>query len=108
MPAANPNQIFDHSVLISTALVMRDGDAAQRNEHEAWANAQFQAAIARSEDPVHRHRSGVQFNPVGIAAVGMIAAVKQGGGLSDVRRLSTSPLGAIRFCKTFAIIGTGP
>jgi hypothetical protein len=78
---------YDHSVLIAAALVTRDGDAAQREEHGAWAAAQFQAAIARSEDPVHRHRDTLQFNPIGIATVGMVAAVWHGGGLSDARPL---------------------
>ena len=78
---------YDHSVLIAAALVMRDGDAAQREEHDAWAAAQFQAAMARSEDPVHRHRDGLQFNPIGIATVGMVAAVRHDGGLSDARPL---------------------
>ena len=60
----------------------------QREELGAWrGNAQFQAAIARAEDPVHRHRDGLQFNPIGIAVVGMVATVRHGGGLSDARPL---------------------
>jgi hypothetical protein len=78
---------YDHSVLTAAALVMRDGDAAQQEEHGVWAAAQFQAAIARSEDPVHRHRDGLRFNPIGIATLGMVAAVRHGGGLSDARPL---------------------
>jgi hypothetical protein len=76
---------YDHSVLIAAALVMRDGDAAQREEHGAWAAAQFQAAMSRSEDPVHRYREGLQFNPIGIATLGMVAAVRHDDGLSDAR-----------------------
>jgi hypothetical protein len=76
--SGEPQPDFDLSVSISAALVMRDGDAAQRKEHGAWANAQFQAAIARAEDPVHRHRDGLQFNPIGIAAVGMVAMSASG------------------------------
>jgi hypothetical protein len=73
---------YDHSVLAAAALVMRDGDAMQLKEHGAWAAAQFQAAIARSEDAVHWHHNGLQFNPMGIVTVGMVAAVRRGGGLS--------------------------
>jgi hypothetical protein len=29
---------------------MRDGDAAQRKEHGAWAGEQFSSAVARSEE----------------------------------------------------------
>jgi hypothetical protein len=82
-----PQPNYDHSVLISAALVMRDGNTAQRKEHGAWAKSQFRTAIARAEDPVHRHRDGLRFNPVGIAAVGMVAAVRRDGGLSEARPL---------------------
>jgi hypothetical protein len=78
---------YDHSVLIAAVLAMRDGDAIQREEHGAWAAAQFQTAISRSEDPVHRHRDALQFNPIGIATVGMVSSVLHGGGLLDARSL---------------------
>jgi hypothetical protein len=78
---------YDHSVLMASALAMRDGDAIQWEEHGAWATAQFQAAISRSEDPVHRHHDALQFNPIGIATVGMVASVLHGGELSDARSL---------------------
>ncbi len=78
---------YDNSVLTAAALVMRDGDVTEREEHGAWAAEKFRAAITRSEDPVHRHRGGLQFNPIGIATVGMTAAVRHGGGLADARPL---------------------
>ena len=78
---------FDNSVLMSAALVMRDGDASLRQEHGAWAQGLFRPAIGRAEDPVHRHRSGLRFNPAGIAAVGMTAVVRHGGGLAAARPL---------------------
>src|SRR5208337_1289794 len=61
--------------------------ASQREEHGAWAAEKFRAATARSEDPVHRHRDGLRFNPMGIAAVGMTASALHGGGLSNARPL---------------------
>jgi hypothetical protein len=78
---------YDNSVLTAAALVMRDGDVAQRKEHGAWAAEKFRVAITRSEDPIYRHRGRLRFNPFGIATVGMTAAVRHGGGLSVGRPL---------------------
>jgi hypothetical protein len=56
---------FDNSILISAALVMRDGNTAQRMENGAWADVQFKAVTGQPEDPVNRQRSGLLFNPIG-------------------------------------------
>lgn len=43
----------------------------------------MQVIVSSAEDPVHRFRSGLRFNPIGIATVGMIAAARHGGGLTE-------------------------
>lgn len=85
--SGEPLADFDHSILISAALLLRDGDAAQREEFGAWARAKLQVIVSSAEDPVHRFRNGLRFNPIGIATVGVIAAARHGGGLTEVRPL---------------------
>ena len=80
-------QDFDHSVLISALLLMRDGNEVQRLEHGAWSTAQFSDAVTREEDPVHRMRDGLMFNPVGIGAAGLVLSFFHGKGLADARPL---------------------
>jgi hypothetical protein len=64
-------------------LVMRDGDDALRTKHGVWAKAQFVAAAAQAEDPVHRLRNGLQFNPLGLATAGLVLAARHGARLAD-------------------------
>jgi len=78
---------FDQSILISALLLMRNGDAALRAKHAGWAKAQFSAALKLPEDPVHRMRNGLLFNPAGLAAAGLVSAARHGQGLQDARIL---------------------
>jgi hypothetical protein len=79
---AEPQPDFDHSVVIAAYLLMRDGDEGQRLEHGSWARAQFVSALTREEDPVHRMRDTLQFNPIGVAAAGLVLSLWHTGGLS--------------------------
>ena len=56
---------FDHSLKIAAALLWRDGNAKQRKAHARWARKQCTTATRGSEDPVHRFRTGLRFNPMG-------------------------------------------
>jgi hypothetical protein len=80
-------QDFDQSILIAALLLMRDGDDALRAKHGAWARAQFEAATVHGEDPVHRMRNGLQFNPLGLATAGLVVVARHGAGLADARPL---------------------
>jgi len=80
-------QDFDQSILIAAMLLMRDGDDTLRAKHGVWARAQFSAATVQREDPVHRMRNGLQFNPLGLAAAGLVLAASHGEGLADARPL---------------------
>lgn len=56
----------------SAALVAaRDGSNELVVEHEAWIRDVFGRAIAEGEDPVHRLRDGIRFNPLAIATAGL-------------------------------------
>lgn len=80
-------QDFDQSILIAALLLMRDGDDTLRAQHSVWARAQFDAAVVQREDPVHRMRNGLQFNPLGLATAGLVLAARHGAGLVDARPL---------------------
>ncbi|WP_156359684.1 hypothetical protein [Sphingomonas sp. Leaf28] len=56
----------------SAALVAaRDGSAELVSEHEAWIREVFGRGISEGEDPVHRMRGGIRFNPLAIATAGL-------------------------------------
>lgn len=77
----------EHAVVTAAMIAMRDGDAELRARHQVWAHGVFAQALRTKEDPVHRFRSGLRHNPVAIAFVGMIHALKDGSALEDIRSL---------------------
>ena len=69
-------------------IVMRDGDDALRAEHEGWARAQLEEVLqTRDDDPVHQIRAGLRYNPIAIAYVGMIHALRHRNTREDIRAL---------------------
>jgi hypothetical protein len=77
----------EHSLVIAATLAMRDGDAELRATKEGWARGIFAEALRSEEDPVHRFRSGLKFNPIAIASVGMIHLLRDHAQPNDVRAL---------------------
>ena len=77
----------EQAVVSAATIAMRDGDAELRTKHQAWAHSVFAQALRTKEDPVHRFRSGLRYNPVAIAFVGMIHALKDRAATEDVRSL---------------------
>lgn len=74
--------------LVNAAMIaMRDGDGELRARHEAWARGIFAQALQTKDDPVYRFRSGLQYNPVAVAFVGMIHALKDCAAIGNVRAL---------------------
>ena len=65
---------FDRSLEIAAALLLRDGNAKQRKAHARWARKQCTTATRGSEDPAHRFRTGLRFNPMGIGTLGLVHA----------------------------------
>ena len=76
-----------HAVVSAATIAMRDGDAEFRATHHAWARRIFAQALQAKDDPVHRFRSGLRYNPVAIAFVGMIYALKDKSGTKEIRWL---------------------
>ena len=77
----------EQAVVSAATIAMRDGDAELRTKHQAWAHSVFAQALRTKEDPVHRFRSGLRYNPVAIAFVGMIHALKDRAGPENLRTL---------------------
>ena len=74
--------------LVSAAMIaMRDGDGELRVRHGAWARGVFAQAMQTKDNPVYRSRSGLQYNPVAIAFVGMIHLLKDRAATGDVQAL---------------------
>jgi hypothetical protein len=95
----NEDWMREQAVVTAAMIAMRDGDAELRARHAAWARSVFAQALQTKEDPVHRVRTGLRFNPIGIAFVGMIYSLKDHAAAGDVRSpqggcLRQSSLGA--------------
>jgi len=75
----------EQAVVSAATIAMRDGDAELRTKHQAWAHSVFAQALRTKEDPVHRFQSGLRYNPVAIAFVGMIHALKDRAAPGNVR-----------------------
>ena len=77
----------EEAVVIAAMIAMRDGEADLRSRHEAWARSVFSRALQAKDDSVYRFRSGLRFNPVAIALVGMIHLLRYRNAAGDVRTL---------------------
>lgn len=84
---AEEDWMREHAVVSAATIAMRDGDAEFRAKHQAWAHGVFAKALRTKEDPVHRFRSGLRYNPVAIAFVGMIHALKDRASSEEIRSL---------------------
>jgi hypothetical protein len=74
--------------LVNAAMIaMRDGDDELRTQHAAWARSIFAQALQTKIDQVSRFRSGLNFNPVAVAFVGMIHSLKNRAASENVRDL---------------------
>ena len=77
----------EQAVVTAAMIAMRDGDAELRARHAEWARSVFAQALQTKEDPVHRFRSGLRFNPIAIAFAGMIHSLKDRATPVDMRAL---------------------
>jgi len=84
---ANEDWMREQAVVAAAMIAMRDGDAELRTRHAEWARSVFAQALQTKENPVHRFRSGLRFNPIAIAFVGMIHSLKDRAAAEDVRAL---------------------
>lgn len=83
----NEDWMRKHAVVSAAMIAMRDGDAELRTRYQAWARGIFSQALQAKDDPVLRFRPGLQYNPVAIAFVGMIHALKDRATSEEIRSL---------------------
>ena len=108
----NEDEAWMHKqAIVSAAMIgMRDGEPALRAQHLEWAHNVFAQAMQNEEDPGHRIRSGLRFNPFAIAFVGMIYALKDRTSIGDVRILleavASKPAAAHGFGTTAATLAS--
>jgi ribosomal protein S18 acetylase RimI-like enzyme len=80
-----------NEALVTAAMIaVRDGGGDLISKHEDWIREAFVRALKGANDPVHRVRAGLQFNPVAIAFVGMVLLLKNRFAIEDVRTLLES------------------
>jgi hypothetical protein len=71
--------------LVTAAMIAaRDGGTELIAIHETWIRETFVQALKGENDPVHRMRAGLQFNPIAIAFVGMVLLLKNRFAIEDV------------------------
>lgn len=82
---ADENGMRREALLTAAMIAMRDSDTELRTRHEAWARGVFVRALQAKEDAIYRFRSGLRFNPVAIAVVGMIHSARNRATSLDIR-----------------------
>jgi hypothetical protein len=82
-----------NETLVTAAMIAaRDGGAELIAKHEEGIRETFLRALKGTNDPVHRVRAGLQFNPIAIAFAGMVLLLKNRFAMEDVRTLLESAL----------------
>lgn len=77
--------------LVTAAMIAaRDGGTELIAIHETWIRETFAQALKGENDPVHRMRAGLQFNPIAIAFAGMVLLLRDRFAIEDVRTLLES------------------
>lgn len=75
----------EEAIVTAAMIAARDGGADLIATHGTWIHETFDRALKSKNDPVHRMRSGLQFNPIAIAFVGTVLLLKNRFATEDVR-----------------------
>ncbi len=84
---SDKERIPKEAVVTAAMIAMRDGDAKLHALHAGWAHSIFIQAFQTAADSVYRFRSGLRYNPIAIAFVGMIHSLKGPVATGDLRTL---------------------
>src|SRR5438046_2954629 len=81
-------QWMREEVIVTTAAIAaRDGGLELIAENGDWILKTFEQAFKGRNDPVHRFRAGLQFNPIAIAFAGTVLLLRNHFAMEDVRTL---------------------
>ena len=77
----------EEAIVTAAAIASRDGGADLISTHGKWIRETFGRAFKGKNDPVHRTRAGLQFNPIAIAFVGTALLLRNRFAMEDVHTL---------------------
>ena len=77
----------EEAIVTAAAIAARDGAPELISEKGVWIRETFTGAFKGENDPVHRSRAGLQFNPMAIAFFGTVCLLRQRLAMEDVRTL---------------------
>ena len=75
----------EEAIVTAATIAVRDGGADLISAHAPWIRDTLNRALKGKNDPVHRIRSGLQFNPIAIAFVGTVLLLKNRFAIEDFR-----------------------
>ena len=84
---ADAKWMREQAIVSAAMIAMRDGDVELRTLHRAWADLMFAQALQTKEDPAHRFRAGLRFNPSAIGFVGMAHSLRDRATADHMRAL---------------------
>jgi hypothetical protein len=76
-----------HDVAVAALIAIRDGNQRFREEMASWARSVFDEALVEEDDPGHRFRSGIRYNPAAIAFAGTAYLLRYCSEAEDTHRL---------------------
>ncbi|MGH9680005.1 MAG: ATP-binding protein, partial [Candidatus Acidiferrales bacterium] len=105
------NWMREEAIVSAAMIAARDGGAEVIAKHDEWIRGTFMRAFKGKNDPVHRMRAGLQFNPIAIAFVGMILLLKNRFAIEDVRTIlevagDDNPAAAHGFAKAAGVVAS--
>ncbi|MEN3312812.1 MAG: hypothetical protein V7645_2141 [Actinomycetota bacterium] len=108
---AHEERMREEAVITAAMIAMRDGDGDLRARQRDWARSVFVQALQTKDDPSHRVRPGLRFNPIAIAFAGMVYLLKDNPSPTDVRALldvaaSSNPASAHGFGAAAGALAT--
>jgi hypothetical protein len=88
-PTENQTEQWMREDAIVTAAVIAAGDGGPEliAENGDWIRKTFEQAFKGKNDPVHRFRARLQFNPIAIAFAGIVLLLRNRFAMEDVRTL---------------------
>ncbi len=88
-PAGNEiEQLMREEAIVTAAMIAaRDDGADLIAAHGKWIREAFKRAFKGKNDPAHKMREGLQYNPIAIAFVGTALLLKNRFEMADVRTL---------------------
>ena len=101
----------EEAIVTAAVIAIRDGGEDLVIAHGKWIRETFGRAFGGKNDPVHRTRAGLHFNPIAIAFVGTVLLLRKPFAMGDVRTLletagDDNPAAAQGFAYVAAVLAS--